>query len=102
MLTLDECKRQLRIELENTTDDDFLDELRERAASWVCNFCNVDSLEVFDDDSPPASPFVLPGAIKSGMLLHVEAMYARDETMMERLLKHAEWCVMPYRRELGV
>lgn len=102
MLTLPEIKDHLRIELENTTHDDLLSRLASSAASWACNFCNVDSLEAFDDDSPPASPFTVPEDLKSGMLMHVEAMFGRDEAMMEKLLKSAEWLLMPYRRELGV
>lgn len=102
MLTLDECKRHLRIEIDNPTHDDWLDELRESAAAWACKFCNVETLEAFDDDSPPASPFVVPGDLKSAMKLHVEAMFSRDQAMMELLFKRAEALAMPYREELGV
>lgn len=102
-LTLAEIKEHLRIEPENATHDDLLTRLGASAAAWACSFLQVDSLEEFDaDSSPPASPFVLPEDLKSGLLLYVEAMYSRDEAMMEKLLQRAEWLVMPYRREMGV
>lgn len=102
-LTVIEIKEHLRIELSNTGHDDLLSRLGASAEKWACSFLNVASLEVFDaDSSPPASPFLLPEDLKSGLLLHVEAMFARDDAMMEKLLKAAEWLVMPYRRELGV
>ncbi len=102
MLTLDECKLHLNIELDNPYHDDRLDQLRESAAAWACNFCNVESLEVFDDDSPPASPFTLPEDLKSAMKFHVQAMFSTDQAMMELLFKRAEALIFPYRRELGV
>ena len=102
-LTLPEIKDHLRIELDDTDHDDLLDRLGASAEAWACSFLNVESLEEFDvDSSPPASPFVLPEDLKSGLLMHVEAMFSRDDTMMEKLLKTAEWLVMPYRTELGV
>lgn len=102
MLTQAEVKDHLRIEHENTMHDDLIDRLRDSAASWACSFLNIDTLEEFDDNSPPASPFVVPQDLKSGMLLHVEAMFSRDEAMMERLLKAAENLLIPYRQDLGV
>lgn len=102
LLTLAEMKDHLRLELDNTAHDDLLDRLAVSADAWARSFLNVDSLEEFDDDSPPASPFTLPEDLKSGLLLHVEAMFSRDEVMMEKLLKAAEALVYPYRQELGV
>jgi Phage gp6-like head-tail connector protein len=103
LLTLPEMKDHQRIELANTDHDDLLDRLAISADAWARNFLNVDSLEEFDtDSSPPESPFALPEDLKSGLLMHVEAMFSRDEAMMEKLLKTAEWLVMPYRQELGV
>lgn len=102
-LTLLEAKDHLRIEHDNTIHDDYLERLILSAEAWARSFLNVDSLDVFDtDSSPPASPFVLPEDLKSALLLHLEAMFSRDEVMMEKLMKTAEWLAMPYRRELGV
>lgn len=102
LLTLAEMKDHLRIELENTTHDDFLDRLALSADAWARSFLNVDSLEELIDASPLPSPVELPEDLKSGLLMHVEAMFSRDETMMEKLLKTAEALVYPYRQELGV
>lgn len=103
MLTLLEIKDHLRIEHSNTTHDDLLNRLALASAAWACSFLNVESLELFDtDSSPPASPFLLPEDLKSGLLLHVEAMFSRDDVMMDKLMKTAEWLVMPYRQEMGV
>jgi len=103
MLTLLEVKEHLRIEPENTTQDDYLSRLKASAEAWACSFLNVDSLEEFDSDSsPPASPFRLPEDLKTGLLFHVEAVYHRDEKMMQLLLDRAEWLVMPYRKQMGV
>jgi hypothetical protein len=103
LLTLPEIKDHLRIEQLNTYHDDLLSRLGSSAEAWAANFCNVDSLEEFDaDSSPPQSPFVLPDDLKSALLLHVEAMYRREESMMKLLLERAEWLAMPYRQELGV
>jgi hypothetical protein len=103
MLSLAEIKQHLRIELENTEQDDYLTDLGLSAEAWARNFLNVDSLEQFDaDSSPPSSPFVLPYDLRSALKLHVEAMFSRDATMMDMLMKRAEWLAMPYRKEMGV
>lgn len=102
LLTLAEMKDHLRIEHENTMHDDFLSRLAISADAWARSFLNRDSLEELDDNSPPASPFTLPEDLKSGLLLHVEAMFSRDDVMMEKLLKTAELLVYPYRVEHGV
>lgn len=103
LLTLPEMKEHLRIDLDNPYHDDLLMRLAISADAWARSFLNVDSLEQFDSDSsPPASPIALPEDLKSGLLLHVEAMFSRDEAMMEKLLKTAEALVYPYRKELGV
>lgn len=102
-LTLIEVKEHLRIELQNTTQDDLLTRLKLGAEAWACSFLNVDSLEEFDtDSSPPASPYLLPEDLKTGLLFHIEAAFHRDEKMMGTLLDRAEWLVMPYRRQMGV
>lgn len=101
-LSVADIKEHLRIELDNSTHDDLLARLGLSAEAWARSFLNVDSLEVFDDDSPPSSPYTLPEDLKSGLLLHVEAMFTRDAVMMEKLFKAAEALVYPYRREHGV
>lgn len=103
LLTLPDIKEHLHIELENPHQDDLLARLGASAEAWACSFLNVASLEEFDSDSsPPASPFVLPEDLKTGLLFHVEAAYSRDQALMEVLFKRAEWLVYPYRKELGV
>lgn len=102
LLTLAEMKDHLRIELDNPTHDDLLDRLAISADAWARNFLNVDTLDELVDTSPLPSPVQLPEDLKSGLLMHVEAMFSRDENMMTTLLKTAEAIVMPYRTELGV
>jgi len=102
LLTLPEMKEHLRIEVDNPYHDDFLMRLASSADAWARSFLNVDSLEELIDASPLPSPPVLPEDLKSGLLLHVEAMFSRDEVMMEKLFKAAEAIVYPYRQELGV
>jgi Phage gp6-like head-tail connector protein len=102
MLTLAEIKDHLRIEHANTTHDDLLARLAISADAWARGFLNLASLELLDDNSPPASPFTLPEDLKSGLLLHVEAMFSRDDVMMEKLLKTAETLVYHYREDHGV
>lgn len=102
LLTLAEMKDHLRIELDNPTHDDLLDRLAISADAWARGFLNVDSLEELVDTSPLPSPVVLPEDLKSALLMHVEAMFSRDEATMPMLLKAAENMVYHYRTELGV
>lgn len=100
-ITLDEAKDQVSIERDNPSHDERLTRLINAAEKWAMNYLNVETLADFEE-SPVQSPPELPEDLKSGMLLHIEMEFDRDEKNMELLLKRAEQLLWPYRGELGV
>lgn len=100
-ITLDEAKEQVSVELDNPNHDDRLTRLIAAAERWAKNYLNVETLDDFYD-SPIESPASLPEDLKSGLLLHIEMEFDRDERNMELLLKRAEQLLWPYREGLGV
>lgn len=100
-VTLDEAKDQVSVARETTDNDDRLTRLISAAERWALQFLNADTLEDFQD-SPIQSPPEIYEDIKSGILLHVEMEFDRDERNMELLLKRAEALLWPYRTGLEV
>jgi len=101
-LTMAEIKAQVRQELDNPTHDDELTRLALAAERWAANWLNVASLEVLAaDTSPPASPVAIPEDVKSALLLHIDAHFARDD-MMDGMVEAARNLLWPYRQGLGV
>ena len=97
-----EIKAQVRQEVDNPTHDDELERLALAAEAWAAGFLNIPSLELLDDESPPASPIVLPEDVKSALLLHIDAHFHRGDNMAA-LLKAAHDSIWHYRVEpLGV
>lgn len=99
-LTLNEVKDHLSISYANTDHDARLERLITAAEEWAANFLNS-SLENYES-SPPESPPVIPEQIKSGMLLHLEIDFDRDEKKLELLDVRSRELLWPYRVELGV
>lgn len=99
-VTLDEAKDQVSVERDNPNHDERLTRLIAAAHRWASQFLNAE-LEDYED-SPSQSPPTLPEDIKSGILLHVELEFDRDERNFELLLKRAEQLLWPYRVGLGV
>jgi len=100
-ITLNEAKDQVSIEHDNVAHDARLTRLIIAAEAWAINFLNVDSLADLEN-SPHTSPPDFPEDVKSGILLHVEAEFDRDEKNFELLIKRAEQLLWPYRIGLGV
>lgn len=100
-VTMAEIKAQVRQEVDNPTHDDELTRLAIAAERWAAKWLNIASLEVLDDDSPPASPFIVSEDIKSALLLHLDAHFNRGEEM-ERMIEAARNLLQPYRQGLGV
>jgi hypothetical protein len=100
-VTLEEAKDQVSIEHENDLHDARLLRLIGAAESWAANFLNRD-LD-FVSDSPVDSPGAdYPEAVKSAILLHVEAEFDRDPQTMELLIARARDLLWPYRVGLGI
>lgn len=99
-VTLDEAKDQVSVERDNSDHDERLTRLVSAAHRWASNYLNAELADF--EDSPTQSPPTLPEDIKSGILLHVELEFDRDEKNMELLLKRAEQLLWPYRTGLGV
>lgn len=100
-LTLEDMKDHLSIELSNTEHDVRLTRLAKSAYAWAISFLNR-QLHTMDDNSPPASPLVIPEDLKTALLLHVEAYFERDPQSMTMLLTAAQNMAQPYRISIGV
>jgi len=100
-LSLGDIKDHLSIELSNTEHDSRLTRLANSAYAWAISFLNR-QLHSMDDNSPPASPLVLPEDLKTALLLHIEAYFERDPQTMPMLLEAAENLAYPYRIAIGV
>lgn len=100
-LSLDTIKDHLSIELSNTEHDRRLTRLAQSAYAWAISFLNR-QLHSMDDNSPPASPLILPADLETAMLLHIEAYFERDPQQMKMLLEAAENLAYPYRISIGV
>lgn len=99
-VTLDEAKDQVSVERDNPDHDERLTRLIAAAHRWASNFLNAELSDY--EDSPVQSPPTLPEDIKSGILLHIELEFDRDEKLMGLLLTRAEQLLWPYRVGLGV
>lgn len=100
-LSLDTIKDHLSIEHSNTDHDARLARLARSSYAWAISFLNR-QLHSMDDNSPPASPLVLPEDLETALLLHIEAYFERDAQTMTMLLKAAENLAYPYRISIGV
>lgn len=100
-LTLADMKDHLAIELSNTDHDARLTRLAKSAYAWAISFLNR-PLHLLDDNSPPASPLIIPEDLKTALLLHVEAYFERDPQAMTMLLTAAQNLAQPYRISIGV
>lgn len=98
-VTLDEAKDQVAIEPENDTHNGRLMRLIESSQLAASQFLNA-PLEDFVDS--PQSPPRLNEDIKTAILFIIEADFARDDRMMQKLLQRAENMLWPYRQGLGV
>lgn len=100
-LDLNTIKDHLTIERSNTDRDAQLTRLAQSAYAWAISFLNR-QLHTLDDNSPPASPLVLPADLETALLLHIEAYFDRDPQQMSMLLQAAENLAYPYRISIGV
>lgn len=99
-ISLDEAKDQVSIERDNTAHDERLTRLIAAAEAWAANFLNADLADY--EESPVSSPPELPEDLKSGILLHIEFEFDRDERNADLLLKRAESLLWSYRTGLEV
>lgn len=101
-ITLDEAKDQVSVERDFTGHDARLTRLIEAAERWAVQFLNIDSLADLEGSPQTSPPTTFPEDVKSGILLHVEMEFDRDERNFELLLKRAEQILWPYRINVGV
>lgn len=100
-LSLDTIKDHLNIERSNADRDDQLQRLARSSYAWAIGFLNR-QLHSMDDNSPPASPLVIPDDLQTALLLHIEAYFERDPQQMAMLLSAAENLAYPYRIKIGL
>lgn len=100
-VTLNEAKDQVSVEHAIDAHDARLTRLIGAAEQWAIQFMNIESLAELED-SPATSPPSIPEDVKSGILLHVEMEFDRDERNMELLLQRARDLLWPHRIGLGV
>lgn len=100
-LSLDTIKDHLNIQRTNPTRDDQLLRLAQSAYGWAISFLNR-PLHMLDDNSPPASPLIIPADLETALLLHIEAYFSRDPQQMAMLISAAENLAYPYRINIGM
>lgn len=101
-ITLDEAKDQVSVERSFTGHDERLTRLIAAAERWAVEFLNVESLADLEGSPQTSPPSTFPEDVKSGILLHVEAEFDRDERNFELLMKRAHDLLWPHRVGLGV
>lgn len=105
-LTLTEVKKYL--DVIHNADDDKLRLLMEAAEDEALQFMDRDDLINWDgccSESPVSeqpSEISMPGSVRLGILILIQAAYQASPQDQEQLRKVAETKLMPYRCRLGV
>lgn len=97
-ITLSEAKGFL--DVIHSADDAKLQLLLDAAEDEAQSFMNRDDLIEWDSNVSSTDP--IPGSIKMGVLLLLQANYQASPDDVEKLRKAAEIKLMPYRLDLGV
>ena len=97
-ITLSEAKGFL--DVIHSADDAKLQLLLDAAEDEARAFMNRDDLIEWDSNVSSTDP--IPGSIKIGVLLLLQANYQASPDDVEKLRKAAEIKLMPYRLDLGV
>lgn len=97
-ITLSEAKGFL--DVIHNSDDAKLQLLLDAAEDEARAFMNRDDLIEWDSNVSSTDP--IPGSIKMGVLLLLQANYQASPDDVEKLRKAAEIKLMPYRLDLGV
>lgn len=97
-ITLSEAKGFL--DVIHSADDAKLQLLLDAAEDEARAFMNRDDLIEWDSNVSSTDP--IPGSIKMGVLLLLQANYQASPDDVEKLRKAAEIKLMPYRLDLGV
>lgn len=97
-ITLSEAKGFL--DVIHNSDDAKLQLLLDAAEDEARAFMNRDDLIEWDSNISSTDP--IPGSIKMGVLLLLQANYQASPDDVEKLRKAAEIKLMPYRLDLGV
>ena len=97
-ITLSEAKGFL--DVIHSADDAKLQLLLDAAEDEARAFMNRDDLIEWDSNISSTDP--IPGSIKMGVLLLLQANYQASPDDVEKLRKAAEVKLMPYRLDLGV
>lgn len=97
-ITLSEAKGFL--DVIHSADDAKLQLLLDAAEDEAQAFMNRDDLIEWDSNVSSTDP--IPGSIKMGVLLILQANYQASPDDVEKLRKAAEIKLMPYRLDLGV
>jgi len=97
-ITLSEAKSFL--DVIHSSDDVKLQLLLDAAEDEARAFMNRDDLIEWDSNVSSTDP--IPGSIKIGVLLLLQANYQANSDDADKLRKVAEIKLMPYRLDLGV
>lgn len=97
-ITLSEAKSFL--DVIHSSDDAKLQLLLDAAEDEARAFMNRDDLIEWDSNVSSTDP--IPGSIKIGVLLLLQANYQASPDDADKLRKAAEIKLMPYRLEMGV
>lgn len=97
-ITLSEAKAFL--DVIHNSDDAKLQLLLDAAEDEARAFMNRDDLIEWDSNVSSTDP--IPGSIKIGVLLLLQANYQASPDDADKLRKAAEIKLMPYRLEMGV
>lgn len=97
-ITLSEAKGFL--DVIHNSDDAKLQILLDAAEDEAKSFMNRDDLIEWDSNVSSTDP--VPGSIKIGVLLLLQANYQASPDDVEKLRRIAETKLMPYRIEMGV
>lgn len=97
-ITLSEAKSFL--DVIHSSDDAKLQLLLDAAEDEARAFMNRDDLIEWDSNVSSTDP--IPGSIKIGVLLLLQANYQASPDDAEKLRRAAEIKLMPYRLDLGV
>lgn len=76
VLTLDEIKTHLRLEVENVSQDEYLESLGDAAKDYAEKYIGQ-SIPWYDDEGGEVP---VPSAVKAAMLLMVSDLYENRET----------------------
>lgn len=97
-ITLSEAKAFL--DVIHSADDSKLQLLLDAAEDEAKQYLNRDDLEEWDSNISSTDP--VPGSIKIGVLLLLQANYQSTPDDADKLRKAAEIKLQPYRIELGI